>query len=47
VILGASKRHQLDENLGAVAVSERMDDAVMQRIEDLVGNRPEPERDWR
>jgi len=47
VILGASKRHQLEENLGALAVSERIDAAVMQRIEDLVGNRPEPERDWR
>ncbi len=47
VILGASKRGQLEENLGALAVSERIDDAVMQRIEDLVGNRPEPERDWR
>ena len=47
VILGASKRHQLEENLGALDVAERVDEAVMERIEALVGNRPEPERDWR
>jgi len=47
VILGAAKRHQLEENLGALHVAERVDEAVMERIEALVGNRPEPERDWR
>jgi voltage-dependent potassium channel beta subunit len=47
VILGASKRHQLDENLGALAVAERLDGPIMERIDNLVGNRPEPERDWR
>ena len=47
VILGASKRRQLEENLGALEVAARLDDATLERIETLVGNRPEPEHDWR
>jgi voltage-dependent potassium channel beta subunit len=47
VILGASNRHQLDENLGAMALVDRLDDTAMERIEAIVRNRPEPEKDWR
>jgi len=47
VILGASKVSQLEENLGALEVAARLDDGAMERIEEILGNRPEPERDWR
>ncbi len=47
VILGASQVSQLEENLGALEVAGRLDDGVMERIEGILGNRPEPERDWR
>jgi voltage-dependent potassium channel beta subunit len=47
VILGASKVRQLEENLGASAVAERFDASVMERIEAIVDNRPQPEHDWR
>jgi voltage-dependent potassium channel beta subunit len=47
VILGASKRPQLEENLGALDLVERLDDRAMARIENIVRNRPEPEKDWR
>lgn len=42
VILGASKIEQLDENLGALELSERLDDEVLERIEGVLGNKPEP-----
>lgn len=38
VILGASRVEQLDENLGALEVYERMDDAVVERIEELTAH---------
>jgi len=41
VILGASKVEQVRENLGALAVLERLDDAVMERIEGILQNKPE------
>jgi voltage-dependent potassium channel beta subunit len=47
VILGASRLSQLEENLGALAVAGRLDDEIMASIEEIVGNRPEPEHDWR
>jgi len=47
VILGASEVSQLEENLGALEVAARLDDGAMERIEEILGNRPEPERDWR
>jgi len=42
VILGASKVSQLEENLGAVDVLERLDEGVLDRIEAVLGNEPEP-----
>ncbi len=47
VITGASRLAQVTENLAALAVVERLDDAVMERIEAILANRPEPERDWK
>jgi aryl-alcohol dehydrogenase-like predicted oxidoreductase len=47
VILGASNRHPAGQNLGAMALVDRLDDTAMERIEAIVRNRPEPEKDWR
>jgi len=47
VILGASRRQQLQENLAAMKLVERLDDEVMERIEAVVQNCPEAEQDWR
>lgn len=40
VILGASKVAQLEENLKAMDVVAKLDDAAMQRIEDVLANKP-------
>ena len=47
VITGASRVSQLEDNLGALEVVGRLDDEVLQRIENVLDNRPEPEHDWR
>jgi voltage-dependent potassium channel beta subunit len=47
VILGASRPEQLRENLGAIEVAGRMTPATLERIEQILGNRPAPEKDWR
>ena len=41
VILGASRPSQLTENLAALDVVERLDDDVIERLEGILGNRPE------
>lgn len=41
VILGASKIGQLDENLGALAVLEKLTDEVLERIEGVLQNEPD------
>jgi len=46
-IIGASRRSQLEENLGAIDVVDRLTDEVMERIEEIVGNRPVPPEDLR
>ncbi len=46
-IVGASKTSQLKENLGAIDVVDRLTDEVMERIEEIVGNRPKPQEDLR
>ena len=40
VLLGATKTEQLEENLGAISVVERMTDAHMADIEGMLGNTP-------
>ncbi len=47
VILGASRVSQLHENLKALEVVERLTPPVLERIESILENRPEPQRDWR
>jgi voltage-dependent potassium channel beta subunit len=46
-ITGASRPEQVQENMGAMEVLGRLTAEVLERIEDTVGNRPEPEHDWR
>ncbi len=40
VILGASRMEQLEENLKAAEVRDRLDDAVMKKIEGILQNKP-------
>jgi voltage-dependent potassium channel beta subunit len=47
VILGASKVSQITDNLGALDVAERLTPDVLERVEEILGNRPKPEQNWR
>jgi len=47
VITGASRPEQVRENMEALSVVERLDEVVLDRIEKILDNRPEPEHDWR
>jgi voltage-dependent potassium channel beta subunit len=47
VITGASRPEQLTENLRAVELLPKLTPDVLQQIEQIVANRPAPERDWR
>jgi len=47
VITGASKAEQVKENMQALDVVEKMDESVMERIEAILGNKPEAEEDFR
>ena len=40
VLTGASKPEQVKENMKAVDLVDRIDDAVMQRIETILKNKP-------
>jgi voltage-dependent potassium channel beta subunit len=47
VITGASRPDQVRENLGALAIVERLTPDIIGRIEDILGNKPEAEDDYR
>jgi voltage-dependent potassium channel beta subunit len=47
VITGASRVEQVQENMKAMEVSEQLTPEVLDRIEEIVGNKPEAEQDWR
>lgn len=47
VITGASKARQVEENMKALEVYPKLDDEVMARIDEVLGNKPEPPRNWR
>lgn len=47
VITGASKAEQVKENMQALDVVEKMDESIMERIETILGNKPEAEEDFR
>lgn len=46
VLLGATKPHQLTENLGAVPVARKLTAAHMARIEEILGNEPAEYGGW-
>ncbi|TVQ38443.1 MAG: aldo/keto reductase [Spirochaetaceae bacterium] len=47
VITGASRTEQVAENMKALDVAAQLDEGVMQRIEDILGNQPQAPRNWR
>ena len=47
VITGASKPDQVEENLKAIDVAKKLKRPVMDRIEKILDNRPEPVPDYR
>ncbi len=47
VITGASRPEQVAENMGALEMAERLTPEVIERIEAVLDNRPEPASDWR
>jgi voltage-dependent potassium channel beta subunit len=47
VITGASRPDQVTENMKATDVADRLTPDVLERIDDVLGNTPDPEHDWR
>jgi aryl-alcohol dehydrogenase-like predicted oxidoreductase len=47
VITGASRVEQVEENMKTLEVSEKLTPEILERIEDIVKNKPDPEPDWR
>ena len=47
VITGATKREQVEDNLGAMAVVEKLTPEVLEKIEQAVGSKPEPHPSYR
>jgi len=47
VITGASRAEQVRENMGALAITKKLTSDVMERIEGILANKPEPEEDHR
>jgi aryl-alcohol dehydrogenase-like predicted oxidoreductase len=47
VITGASRVEQVQENMKAIEVFENLTPDIIESIEEIVGNKPEPEPDWR
>ena len=47
VITGASRPDQVKENLAALDIVPMLDPEVQERIEQILDNRPQPEKNWR
>ncbi|TVR66607.1 MAG: voltage-dependent potassium channel subunit beta [Spirochaetaceae bacterium] len=47
VITGASRTEQVRENMKSLEIVPKLDEAVMERIEEILGNKPEQPRNWR
>ncbi|WP_445664523.1 potassium channel beta subunit family protein [Fodinibius sp. AD559] len=47
VITGASKPEQVEQNMEAINVVDQMTPDIMERIEEILDNKPEPEADFR
>ena len=46
-LLGASNPSQLDDTLVTCEIAKKLTPEVLQKIEDLLGNRPDPTMNWR
>lgn len=46
VLLGATKPHQIEENLGAIEVVRKLNDEHMAAIEEILGNKPATYGGW-
>jgi aryl-alcohol dehydrogenase-like predicted oxidoreductase len=47
VITGASKPEQVKENIKVIDYVDLLTEDVMNRIEVILNNKPEPEKDWK
>ncbi|WP_127716458.1 aldo/keto reductase [Halobacteriovorax sp. HLS] len=47
IILGASRLEQIEDNIKALDVIDLLTDEVMEKIEEITNNRPEPHIDWK
>jgi aryl-alcohol dehydrogenase-like predicted oxidoreductase len=47
VITGASKPHQVEENMQAIDVVDQIDAETRERIEDILDNQPSPPPTYR
>ena len=47
VITGASRPDQVTENLAALEIADQLTPEIQERIEDILGNRPREEQNWR
>jgi voltage-dependent potassium channel beta subunit len=47
VITGASNVKQVEQNMSAMDVVDKLDDEVMETIEEILDNKPGKEQDWR
>ena len=47
VITGASRPDQVTENMKALDLVEQLSPDLMDRIEQILDNKPAPEADWR
>lgn len=47
VITGASTVKQVEQNMSAMDVVDKLDDEVMKKIEEILENKPAEEQDWR
>jgi aryl-alcohol dehydrogenase-like predicted oxidoreductase len=45
VITGASRPKQITENMKAIEISEKLDTNVMERVDEVLGNKPQPDED--
>ncbi len=47
VITGASNVEQVKQNMSAMDVVSKLDDEAMEKIEEILDNKPDTEKDWR
>ncbi|UCF26780.1 MAG: aldo/keto reductase, partial [Chloroflexota bacterium] len=47
VITGASKPEQVEENMASLEIVPKLTAEIMERIEEILDNKPEPETDFR